>query len=124
MLFVSTPSLAISLILAVFYLANLAFYAVNRQQDTDNAVETVSISLENERYVQHTVFLYGEDHTLKHRKHCDSHSGKPCILDFFAAIVERDTFPHSLPNLNLSVFDSGVCRKHFSRPPPFVSMMS
>jgi hypothetical protein len=124
MFFVSTPSLAISLVLAVFYLANLAFYAVNRQQDTDSTVEIVSISPENERYVQHTVFLYGEDHTLKHRKHCDSHSGKTCILDFFAAIVERDAFPHFLPDLNLSVFDSGVCRQYLSRPPPFASMMS
>jgi hypothetical protein len=118
MLFVSTPSLAISFVLAVFYLANLAFYAVNRQQDANNAVETVSISRENEQCLQHTIVLLGDDHSLKQKEQCDSYSGKTCIPDFFAAIVERDTFPHSLPDLTPSIFDSGICWKLFSRPPP------
>jgi hypothetical protein len=123
MFFVSTPSLTVSLVLAVFYLANLAFFAVNRQQDTDNAVKIADICQENERHLQHAI-LYGEDHALKHKAYCDTWFGKICVSDFFAAIVERDTFRESLPDLNISIFDPGVCGNLFCRPPPFVSIMS
>ena len=118
MFFASTPSLIISLVLAVFYLANLALIAINRQQDAGNAVEIVAISHENERLLQHAVLIYGEDNTLKHKVRSDSRKGDIHVWDFFGAFIDRDTFLQSLPDLSSPISEPGMIWNLFSRPPP------
>ena len=117
MFFVSTPSLIISLVLAFFYLANLAFFAINRQQDTENTVKIVTVNSENERCLQQAFLAYGEEITLKHKAKSFFRNGDIPIWDFCTVIV-WDAFRHSLPDLCSSTFNPGFCWKLFSRPPP------
>ena len=118
MLFVSTPSLVISFVLAIFYLANLAFYAVTKQQDAGDVVEIVSFSPENERYLQHTILLFGEDDTLKQKDSNDNRIEKTCVQDVFAGIAYQEIILQSLPYSDSPIFNAGICWKLFSRPPP------
>ena len=118
MFFVSTPSLIISLVLAFFYLANLAFFAVNRQQDTGNAVEIVAVGLENEWCLQQAFLVHSEENPLKHKAKSDSKIGDIHIRDFCVAISKHDTFRQFLPDLSFPLFHPELCWKLFSRPPP------
>ena len=116
MFFVSTPSLIISLVLAFFYLANLAFFAVNRQQDTVSAVEFVAVGQENER-LQHAFLVHAEENTLTHQAKSDSRVAYIHIRDVFVVIADRDVFRRPLSESSPRSHP-GLCWKLFSRPPP------
>jgi len=115
MLFVSTPSLVMSFVLAVFYVANLVFYVMNRERDTDNSVEIASVSRENEPCLQQTVLLTVRQDTTDVLEHsCSADSST--IFNFQFSIFNY--FCRSLPDVTASVLDSGIFWKLFSRPPP------
>ena len=118
MFFASTPSLIVSLVLAFFYLANLAFYAANRQQDAAYVAEVVPVGHENERCLPHTIPVCGEGNILKYKSYSNIWAGDIHVWDFCGAIANRDTFHRVLPDFSSPVFDPGICWKQFSRPPP------
>ena len=120
MWFVSTPSLVISVVLAVFYVANLVFYAVNRHQEqgTDNIVEITSAHWDNELRLQQAVLLNASQNTFDKFEYSYSadYSLSTQILNSQFSILNY--FFRSLPDITFSVFDSGICWQLFSRPPP------
>jgi len=116
MLFVSAPSLAISFILAVFYAANLVFYVMNKERDTDNFVEIATVSCENEPRQQQTVLLTVLQDTSDSLKQLrDDDFSQFSIFNFQFSIFNY--FCGALPDVT-SILDSGICWKLFSRPPP------
>ena len=108
MLFVSTPSLAISLVLAVFYAANLVFYVINSEQNTDNLIETETVIHKNPQSVLLTV-LQGTPDVLEHSCSADLSRHAPILHSPFSILRYFLTF---------SVLHSEICWKCFSRPPP------
>ena len=117
MFFVSTPSLIISLVLAFFYLANLAFFAINRQPDTENTIEFVAVGSENERHLQQAFWVHAEENTLKHKAKSDSQEGDIHNFGDFFAVIACDSFQYPLSDLSPTI-NPGFYWKLFSRPPP------
>ena len=111
MLFVSTPSLVISFVLAAFYVANLVFYVVNREQDTDNAVEITRVSHENQQTILLTV-LQDKSDVIKQSCSADN---SPILNSPFSIL---HYFCRFLPDITTFVFNSEIRWKLFSRPPP------
>ena len=106
MWFVSTPSLVISFVLAIFYVASLVFYAVNRQQE-QNIVDTVKIeqvSAENEH--PNLIYSASQDTTDAFDLH---------VAPLFNA---QCSTLYELPDITTLLFDLGFCWNLLSRPPP------
>jgi len=119
MLFVSTPSLVISFVLAAFYVANLVFYVMNRERDTDNLVEIATVSCEN----QQTVLLTVQQNRFVDLEYsCSADFSSINFVKGFGVLNSQfsilNYFRLSLPDITISVLDSGICWKLFSRPPP------
>ena len=118
MLFISTPSLVISLVLAVFYVANLTLYAMNRQQDTEHTVETVNHIIGNEHYPPYVLQLS----TQKEIKDVFENSFNADFLNFARNLNSQfsilNDYCLTLPDITPSILHSGTCWKLFSRPPP------
>ena len=115
------PSLAISFVLAVFYVASLVFYAVNRQQD-GYAAEIVTVSHDNESRQQQTVSLTVQQDTSDSFEYL-------CNTDFsqFYSTTSHENallssilhyFRCFLPDITVSILDTEIFWKFFSRPPP------
>ena len=118
MFFISTPSLIISSVLVVFYLANLVFFVANRQKETENSVEFVDSRPENNRYLQHTVFIQFKDHSLQYKSQNDTRTVDQYMEHFDAVIAaNRNIYRQTLHDIPL-IFNPGISWKPFSRPPP------
>lgn len=118
MFFVSTPSLIISLVLAVCYLANLAFFAANRQQESDNVFEVRS---ECVRLPERFVFFGNKSNVRQHKVGDHARAENLRAWHFFDRVAsDRDVFRQPLPDNRPVTSDSGIYRKLFFRPPPVV----
>jgi len=125
MWFVSTPSLAISFVLAVFYVASLVFYAVNRQYEksADHTVEMTFHSRES----QQTILLgvsQNASNSFEPSCSADFSQFTPFKSQFSNIFVENfavlNSIRLSLPDITAFVSNSRVCWKLFSRPPPAI----
>ena len=120
MFFVSTPSLIISAVLAVFYLANIAIFAVNRQQKTTCA-EIVSVRPQADNISRDLFFIKVEDDAPQCKSHNDIRADAFRAWFFFDRIaVDSDVFRQDIPDCDYPIIDSGIYLKLFFRPPPIV----
>ena len=119
MLFISTPTFVISLILAVFYVANLAFYAVNRHLDKEQTVEIISQPLEKENFPQPISLLSApQEQTIV------VSANYSILTDEIASLnTIFDDFCLFLPEINPSILHTGIFWKLFSRPPPLCNFV-
>ena len=118
MFLISAPSLILSLVLAVFYLANLVFFLVNRQKETDHPIECVNSYPENKQHLQQTTFIQIEDNSLQYKTQNDTLSGTLRIGHFSAVIVAyRNIHRLTLHDIPV-IFNPGIGWKLFFRPPP------
>ena len=119
MFLISAPSLTLSLVLAVFYLANLVFFLVNRQKETNHPVEFINSCPENNQHLQQTTFIQVEANSLQYKAQNDTRSGNLHIGHFFAMIVAyRNIHRLTLHDIPV-IFNPGIGWKLFFRPPPF-----
>ena len=114
MFFISAPSLTISFVLVVFYLANLALFLVNRQKEKDNPIEIVDSQPESN---QHIIFQL-KDNSHQYKTQNDTRTGNLHIEHFFAMIAaNRGIHRRTLHNIPL-IFNPGIDWRLFFRPPP------
>lgn len=112
MLFISTPSLIISLIFAVFYVANVILYAINRKQNIDYAVEIVDIREKKESYPKQTIVF----NAWQNKTNVVAQ-----LMDVAYSNLLRSAFNDnllSLTDITSFILYSGVYWQLFSRPPP------
>ena len=114
MLFISTPTFVISLILAVFYVANLAFYAVNRHLDKEQTVEIINQPLEKENCPQPIILL-----SVPQEQNLVVSENYSILTDEIASLSAIfDDFCLILPYINPFILHTGIFWNLFSRPPP------
>ena len=114
MFFLSTPSLIITFVLVVFYLANLALFVVNRQKEKDSPIEIVGSQPESDQHI----LIQLKDHSLQSKTHNDTRTGNLHIGHFFAVIAaNRDIHRRTLHDIPV-IFNPGIDWKLFFRPPP------
>ena len=120
--FFSTPSLFVYVFFAACWLVNLAFFAVNRQQEREDICTVFAVDAPEERSLQPTVIILSEDGTAT-----DYHvNRKPCVQNAalrFACYfgIVHDFFRSDIPcDINPETTKREIYRNLFFRPPPFI----
>ncbi len=121
MFFFSAPSLVIYTVLAVCYLANLAFYTVNSQPETKKPVEIVVDNASNRLPLSPLSFHIQHDAAKNQHKDCQCYQGI-CHSCYFEYIVIDDDVSncYSYNHTNLATTRQGILHQLFFRPPPRV----
>ena len=98
-------------------MANLVFFVVNRQKETEHKVEFVNSYPENKGDLHYSVFIQLKENSLQCKVQNDTRTAN-CIEHFFVATAAiRDIHRHTLHNIHYS-FNPGINWKLFLRPPP------
>ena len=122
MLFVSSPSLAITIVFAAIYLVNLSFYVFNRQKDADYVVEVVDDGIQN-RFVTQSYTEYAQKNTEQ------NNSKKLCSNNcFLSGFLRNDNlveiifmkFYRTIPDITFCLTKTKLYRNIFYRPPPIL----
>jgi hypothetical protein len=123
MLFISTPSLIISMVLAVFYVANVAIYTINRYQDTVHTAKIEDVRFDNESCKKYTTLISSHQEVIKYSFDIKYQTFTKTLYSQLTSLRAMP-FPmfnyycEALPGVTPSILHSGFCWKLFSRPPP------
>lgn len=122
MFLVSAPSLIVYAVVAIFYLANITFFAVNRYQQESEKV-TIAIAYQSTRtqIPQHTIFVYGGNVRIKNHTVSNNQDQKAHQLWFYDyMVVVLDDFQSISYSPPFIKTEEGVSHQLFSRPPPII----
>ncbi len=122
MFIVSTPSLALYVVLAIFYVANLIVFAANHFQEAEISVETtINFDQPANQFSQHTILLHAGDDIRYHDNSCDSSSGNFCFLWRFDHVAFiHDYLCHAIQDVTPGKPEQGIYYQLFFRPPPII----
>ena len=122
MFFFSTPSLFVYVFFAACWLVNLAFFAVNRQQERDDVCTVFAVDAHKERSLQPAVIILSEDGTATDYHTNQKPCGQSAALRFTRYFgVVHDFFRADIPlGVNSETIKREIYRNLFFRPPPFI----
>jgi hypothetical protein len=120
---VSAPSLVIYAVVAIFYLANMMFFAVNRyRQETEKtAVETAHRSITAPPVVRYAIFA-GFDNAVAKKHTARANPDRDICRQWFAGCMAAvpDGFQLIFYSPPFIPAKQGVLHRLFFRPPPVI----